>query len=85
MIWQWHLPPTDQQEAEFAALNRALIGRGKSNSWGALLAADGSFIAKRRQHLDWMEWLRKSNGNQIRGFVVGAVDVETEQGYACCQ
>lgn len=76
----------DQQEVEFAALNRALIGRA-SRTGGALLAVmDCSFIAKSGKATFGLDTFwngcasRVETGLEVS--VVGVVDVETEQGYA---
>jgi Transposase DDE domain len=75
-----------QQDVEFAAVNRALIGRA-SRSGAALLAVmDCSFIAKSGKATFGLDrfWngcaSRVETGLEIS--VVGVVDVETEQGYA---
>lgn len=75
-----------QQDVEFAALNRALIGRASRTGAASLAVMDCSFIAKSGKATFGVDafWngcaSRVEIGLEIS--VVGVVDVETEQGYA---
>ena len=75
-----------EQEVEFAALNRALIGRA-SRTGGALLAVmDCSFIAKSGKATFGLDAFWNGGASRVETglevSVVGVVDVETETGYA---
>lgn len=75
-----------QQDLEFAALNRALIGRASRTGAALLAVMDCSFVAKSGKATFGLDafWngcaSRVETGLEVS--VVGVVDVETEQGYA---
>ncbi|WNN92096.1 hypothetical protein [Gloeocapsopsis dulcis] len=75
-----------QQDFEFAALNRALIGRA-SRAGAALLAVmDCSFVAKSGKATFGLDAFWNGTASRVETglevSVVGVIDVETEQGYA---
>ncbi|KAM3098850.1 transposase [Phormidesmis sp. 146-12] len=75
-----------KQEFEFAAFNRALVGRSSQTGAALLAVMDCSFVAKSGKATFGLDrfWngcaSRVETGLEIS--VIGVVDVETEQGYA---
>ncbi len=75
-----------QQDVEFAALNRALVGQASRVGAALLAVMDCSFVAKSGKATFGLDafWngcaSRVETGLEVS--VVGVVDVETEQGYA---